>query len=71
MDLPFAQSVAYIAKYVHVSKLNKRCVTLASVNCRPFASEVVFLATLKDFEFASTFTVPLNRRTRWNQKFVF
>ena len=64
MDLPFSQSVAYIAKYVHVSKLNKRCVTLASVNCRPFASEVVIWAILKDFEFASTFTVPLNTRTR-------
>ena len=34
-----------------VSKLNKRCVTLPSVNCRRFAWEVVFWAILKEFEF--------------------
>ena len=38
----------YIAKYMHGSILNRRWVTLPTVNCRPFASEVV----LKDFEFA-------------------
>ena len=27
----------YIAKYVYVSKLNKRCVTLPTINCRRFA----------------------------------
>ena len=71
MDLPFAQSVAYIAKYVHVSKLNKRCVTLASVNCRPFASEGYFerfwriLSSLVRLQFL------LIEGQRWNQKFVF
>ena len=39
-------------KYLHVSKLNKRCVNSPSVNCRPFASEVVFWAILKNFEIA-------------------
>ena len=44
----------YIAKYVYVrgSMLNKRCVTLPTVNWRPCASEVFKTAILKDFEFA-------------------
>ena len=44
MYLPFASSSGIsTAKYVHVSKLNKRFFfTLPSGNCRPFASEVVF-----------------------------
>ena len=44
----FICSGIYIAKYMHGSILNKRWVTLPTVNCRLFASEVV----LKDFEFA-------------------
>ena len=32
----------YIAKYVHGSKLSKSFVTLLSVNCPLFASEVIF-----------------------------
>lgn len=32
--------------------LNRRWITLYMVNCRSFALEVVFLASLKDFEFA-------------------
>ena len=41
-----------IANYVRESMLNKRCVTLPTVNCRPCASEVFKTAILKDFEFA-------------------
>ena len=52
------------SKNVHGSMLNKRCVTLPTVNCRPFAREVVFWEILR-----SLFTVPLNRRrpgtSRW------
>ena len=44
----FICSGIYIAKYMHGSILNKRWVTSPTVDCRPFASEVV----LKDFEFA-------------------
>ena len=32
--------------------LGKRCITVPTVNCSPVASEVVFWAILKDFEFA-------------------
>ena len=37
--LPFA---SFVAVYVHGSKLSKSFVTLLSVNCPPFASEVIF-----------------------------
>lgn len=33
------------------SGLNKRCITLATINCRAFAREVVFWTILKVFEF--------------------
>ena len=39
-----------IAKYVHGSMLSKRCVILPTVNWRPFASEILFWAILKEFE---------------------
>ena len=32
--------------------LNRRFIALYTVNCRSFALEVVFCASLKDFEFA-------------------
>ena len=31
---------------------SKRCITVPTVNCRPIASEVVFWAIVKDFDFA-------------------
>ena len=38
-----------ISTYVHVSKLNKRCATLPSANCRPFAWGLAFWVILKGF----------------------
>ena len=49
--------------------LNKRCGTLPKVNCRPFASEVVFFSHFEVF-LSSLFTVPFNERTRVGSVFL-
>ena len=49
--LPFYYSIYLLLLYI--TSLNIRCVNLPMVNCHPFASEVVFCAILKNFEFTA------------------